>query len=228
MPKPLSICLEDLGAVEEGVRYTRCVALPGGQPGLGIDRQGRILWQAGEPVACELWISADDKLILRRRDGAPEAEVRRAGRSTSVPVGKPVVLLDQDEVHVEGHGVRIHVHGEAQAIHPPTPLKERLVRAAGIAAAVALTMTPAAAPADEKVEVRERPPEMVAMPKPDAGNGKPDAGKPAPKPPPPQPKASPEAGTPSPLEIREKPPAPMANPKLEQAPLPPTSTPPKK
>ena len=215
MPKPLSICIEDLRASDPDDRYTRCVALPGGQPGLGLDPQGRILWQTGDPVACELWISGDDKLILRRREGAPPTEVRRAGRATSVPAGKPVVLLDQDEVHVGDHGFRIHVHGAAPDVHAPTPLKARIAAAAGIAAAVALTVTPAAPVAAGEVEVRERPPEMMAVPpERDAGTAAP---KPAPKP-----VVAPDAGTPKPqpLEIRQRPPEPMPSPAPEPAPAP--------
>ena len=205
MPKPLSICIEDLGAANEEERYTRCVALPGGQPGLGLDPAGHVLWQTGCPVACELWISADDKLILRRPDGAPVVRVSRLGRSIEAPFGKPVVLLDQDEIDVSGRGFRVHVHGEAQAVHPPTPLRQKLKRAAGIAAAVALSAAPVAA--SEPVEVRDHPPKPApdyrAPPPVPPATEKPDAGTPAPKP---------DAGPSPTIEVRPKPPEPMPMP----------------
>jgi hypothetical protein len=59
-----------------------------------------------------------------------------------VPHGKPVVLLDQDRFHVGSRRFRLHVHGTAPAVRPPSPLSSAprpassLPRAA--AAAVAL------------------------------------------------------------------------------------------
>ena len=37
MPTPMEICLEDLGRSTPDERYLRCVALPGGEPGLALD-----------------------------------------------------------------------------------------------------------------------------------------------------------------------------------------------
>ena len=48
--------------------------------------------------------------------------MQRAGRRLQVPFGKPVVLLDQDQVEAAGRSLRVHVHGAARAIHSPEPL----------------------------------------------------------------------------------------------------------
>lgn len=52
MPKPFAICIENLNARSGPSRYLRCVALPGCQPGLPLDRQGRVLWQQENGPAC--------------------------------------------------------------------------------------------------------------------------------------------------------------------------------
>ncbi len=200
MPKPLSICIEHLDAKDEDQRYVRCVALAGNEPGLGLDSDGGILWKTGKP-ACELWISQDERLILLKPEGCQALiTVRRTGRSLEVPAGKPVVLLDQDEVQVAEHQFRIHVHGEAAAEHAPTPLRNLIRTAAGVAAAVAITAS--GAMADEPIQVRPTPPKPVATdrlvkpPMPPA-----DAGVPGP-----------DASVQPPIEVRVKPPAPMPGP----------------
>ncbi len=161
MPKPLAICIEDLDAPATPSQYTRCVALPGRQPGLRLDEAGRVLWHKDEAVACELWVSADDRLILYRPEDAPSVVVHRAGRSLDVPSSKPVVLLDQDQVDVGARRLRIHVHGEAPAVSAPTPLlpepktksrvRGRLTQGAATAAFVG-------ALAVGCIEIRETPP----------------------------------------------------------------------
>lgn len=40
MPRPLEICVEDLELPPQDDHYLRCVALPGGEPGLALDRDG--------------------------------------------------------------------------------------------------------------------------------------------------------------------------------------------
>lgn len=182
MPKPLAICIEDVDAPAPPSQYTRCVALPGRQPGLRLDEAGHILWCKDEAVACELWVSADDRLILYRPEAAPPVEVHRAGRSLDVPSSKPVVLLDQDQVDVGARRLRIHVHGEAPAVTAPTPLRPAPIPtsrtrghlaqgAAGAALVGALALAcievrltppvPAEPTATPTVEVRDNPPEPV-------------------------------------------------------------------
>ena len=161
MPKPLAICIEDLNAPSKASKYLQCVALPGRQPGLRLDEAGHALWFSEKAVACELWVSADDRLILYRPDGALPVQVRRAGRSLDVPFNKPVILLDKDEVDIGARHLRIHIHGEAAAVAAPTPLVvkpspfDRLAQTAA-AAAVIGTLTTGC------IEVRETPP--VVMP----------------------------------------------------------------
>jgi len=122
MPKPIALCIEDLDAGSGASKYVRCVALPGREPGLGLDGRGAVLWRSEEPVACELWVSGDDRLILYRLEGAADVTLSRAGRSLDVPSGKPVVLIDQDQIDVGPRCLRLHVHGEAPAVAAPSPL----------------------------------------------------------------------------------------------------------
>ncbi len=182
MPKPLAICIEDVDAPATPSQYTRCVAVPGRQPGLRLDEAGHILWRKDEDVACELWVSADDRLILYRPADAPSVVVHRAGRSLDVPFSKPVVLLNQDRLDVGARHLRIHVHGAAPAVTPPTPLQPapppasrargHLAQgAAGAALVGALTLAcievrltppaPVEPTATPTVEVRDFPPEPV-------------------------------------------------------------------
>lgn len=161
MPKPLAICIEDLNAPSKASKYLQCVALPGRQPGLRLDGDGRAIWFSEKAVACELWVSADNRLILYRPDGAPAVQVRRAGRSLDVPFSKPVILLDKDEVDVGVRRLRIHIHGEAATVAAPTPLVvkpgpfDRLAQTATAAAIIGTLATGC-------IEVRETPP--VVMP----------------------------------------------------------------
>ena len=108
-----------------------------------------------------------------------------------------MVLLDQDEIRIDGRPFRVHVHGVASAVHPPERLRT-FKRAVGIAAAVLLTGAPTlAAEPTPPIEVRQRPPEPMPNPnwRRDAGvelvpsaekpgpakTPAPDAGSPAPK-----------------------------------------------
>jgi hypothetical protein len=174
MPQPLAICLEDLDGRTTSARYLRCVAVVGRQPGLRVDGQGTVLWKSDEGAACELWVSGDDKLVLYRREGAPSVLVRREGRALEAPAGKPVVLLDQDRFEVAGKRLRVHVHGRAPAVVPPSPLPETSVSSFPKAAAAAVALGAVLGAADCKkeaekitdVEVRTTPP-SIAEPTPD-------------------------------------------------------------
>jgi hypothetical protein len=232
MPEPLAICIEDLDAAPGAPRYLRCTAVVGRQPGLGLDATGAVLWRSDAGAAAELWVSGDDQLILYRPEGAPECTVRRAGRAVVAPVGKPVVLRDQDEVDVSGRHLRVHVHGPAPEVTAPAPLPESpssapfaeehppQVGAEGgpgvLARAAAALALGAALGAGGCVEVRNNPPDMAPPPRPH------DAGVAA-KPTPPT--------NPGPIEVRPAPPA-VAMPPQPPAPPtkpgePPKPTPPK-
>ena len=182
VPEPLEICLEELfHAEEEDERYVRCVALLGGEPGLTLDREGAVQWMVESPEAYGLWVSQDGELVLLRGEGADPVRVERGGRAVDAPIGKPVILKDQDELIVNGRRLRLHVHGETEAIHEPERLSGtalgRLVRAAAAAATLALgaaaattaaaqgAIGPIAVDRHDVIEVRTRPPSMPA-PKP--------------------------------------------------------------
>ena len=187
MPTALAICLEDLG----DSRYTQCVALPGNEPGLGLGLDGAILWKASAPLACGIWISADDKLIVLRAPGSPAIEVSRLGRGQEIPIGKPVVVLDQDEVRFGGRAFRIHVHGPAPAVQPPAVL--------------------AAPPAPRSPVVPETPLDVrAAPPSIPPPSDWPGLVRPTPRQPPVEP---PRAPTVAPIEVRPRPPAPMPMPR---------------
>jgi hypothetical protein len=148
------------------------VALPGGAPGLALDRDGAVRWMPEAPAPYGLWVSADDRLILLRDAGAAPLTVTRGERSLEAPAAKPVVLLDHDLLLVGGRRLRVHVHGPTDAVHAPAPLRgsalARVVRAAVAAAALAAAGGaggPAAAAADPgpSIEVRQAPPAPVPM-----------------------------------------------------------------
>ena len=136
MAKPIALCIERAGASEDE-RYVRCTARPGREAGLALGVDGSILWCAHEPVACEVWVSADQRLIAYRPAGAPEVCLQRARRHLALPEERPVVVLHQDQLVLDGRRFRLHVHGVTDRLHPPAPL--RLGRAAAAAAMVALT-----------------------------------------------------------------------------------------
>ena len=181
MPSPKAICIEDLITTDDNARYLRCVALAGRQPGLRVDRAGVVLWKSDEELACELWVSADERLMLFRPEGGAAVTVSRGGRSLDVPEAKPVVLLDQDELGVGGRALRVHIHGDAPGVHPPAPLEVRppaepsslrgaAQSATAAAAALALGVSLGAAgckSSPEPIEVRQEPPVVVPPEEPD-------------------------------------------------------------
>ena len=189
MPTPIALCLEDLDAEP---RYLRCVALAGRLPGLVLDELGEVRWQEDGPAACELWVSADEQLILFRPEESRVAvQLFRGGRSLLVPRGKPVVVLDQDRIELSGRRLQLHIHGEAPAVHAPAPLQpepqERrgasLVRAAATVLAIGAAVGGGACK-DKPIEVRSNPPAVSPARPPDLG--RPDT---------------------KPIEVRVKPPA---------------------
>jgi hypothetical protein len=177
MPKPMAVCLEDLDPKSPAERYLRCVAVGGRQPGLRVDAHGTVLWRSDEAVACELWVSADEKMILYRPEGATPSTVSRAGRTLDVPEGKPVVLLGGDEFAVGPRRFRLHVHGPSPAVVEPSYLPVPEPKPAGgvrqAAAAVALG---AVLGGSALIQVRCHPPAPMPPTEPPPGEG--DAGNP--------------------------------------------------
>jgi hypothetical protein len=164
MPKPLAICIEDVGS-QSKTRYMRCVALPGRQPGLCLDDAGKVLWRSDAGVSCELWVSADERLVLYRPEGVVPVTLHRAGRSLDVPCGKPVFVIDKDEIDVSSHRLRIHVHGQAPTVAAPSPLPSRprsLGRLARAATAAAIAGTVVASGCCPEIEIRDDPPKPPA------------------------------------------------------------------
>lgn len=170
MPAPQQICIEDLRSSTPDARYLRCVAVAGRAPGLRVDARGRVLWRSDDAVACELWVSLDDKLVLYRPEGAAPVRVERGGRALDVAPGRPVILIDQDLVLVGGRELRVHVHGEAPEVHAPAFVTEAMLRAARAVSAAALVGAAAAGCSSgaAPIEVRERPPAVMPMPPPSA------------------------------------------------------------
>lgn len=193
MPNPKAICIEDLKPGRGRPRYLSCTAVADREEGLGLGPGGEVRWKESAALACELWVSMDECLILYRRDGAPPVTVTRAGRGLRVPPEKPVVLLAGDEVGIGARRFRVHIHGPAPAVRAPAPVQVESVfrpaaRSARAAAAVAALGSMAAAGA---VEVRDAPPKVAPPP---------------PQPPPIEVRAAPPV-PPPPIEVREAPPA---------------------
>jgi hypothetical protein len=174
MPEPIALCLEDLDNPRHAGRYMTCVAVRGGEPGLGIDLDGKIAWRVRDAYACELWVSGDDQLILLRPAGAPVVHVSRAGRGLEAPFEKPVVLLDQDCVETAGRRFRVHVHGTTPDVVAPAPFTQSHTvgkLAATIAMGVAaISCHKGGENSSKPVEVREQPPAAPMMPPPDASS----------------------------------------------------------
>jgi hypothetical protein len=153
-----------------------CVALPGGQPGLGLDPTGSLLWQDWGNTACQLWVSSDECLIAYRPEGAPGFTLHRAGRFLEVPTGKPVVVLDKDELEIGAQRLRVHVHGPAGEIAGPSeyvPGSGVLSGIVSATAAAALALTagvglpgcgPGCNPGSTKpIEIRFQPPKPARI-----------------------------------------------------------------
>jgi hypothetical protein len=174
MPRPLEICLEDLDHEPEDESFVRCVALPASETALALDATGAVQWMPERTDVHALGVSADGRLILLGSAAAGEIAVTRGPRSLAAPEGQPVVLLDQDLLQVGGRRLRVHVHGEIEAVRPPERLRgmARLARAAATAVALggALAAGSAAvaqAPetrATAAIEVRAQPPKPAPPP----------------------------------------------------------------
>lgn len=167
MTRYIEICLEELDRVEDDECFVRCVAVPGGEPGLALDREGKVRWMPEAPEAYGLWTSADDRLVLLREEGSAPIIVERDERSLEAPVDQPVVLLDGDLLRLDGRRFKVYVHGETEAVYAPERMTRsslmRWARAAAAAATVAIGGLAVSASAGERVqtqpiEVRAQPP----------------------------------------------------------------------
>ncbi len=216
MPRPLAICIEDCYPQHESLRYLRCTAITGADPGLAVTPEGEVTWKGEGPRLCEIWVSADDKLICFRPPGSPAgARVHRAGREVTLEENKPVVVISGDYLLLPHHCYRIHVHGDAPAVTEPRyldfeePASSTWSRfaVAGMLALGTFVVPACSRPSSEgtkPVEVRDEPP-SVAVPDP-----------------PPMEEAMPPV--PPPMEVRDEPPKVM----IKNDPAPPPPPPPEK
>lgn len=213
MATPIALCIEDLAASSSEGRYLRCVALVGRRPGLRLDSAARAVWQDDAAVACELWVSADDRLIVYRPTGAPDVELGRTGRTLLLPCDKPVVAIDQDVLTIGGRRLLLHVHGPTEQVAAPSRLAER-GRPSAAALAAAVAMGAAVAGCQQPVEVRESPP-AVAVPEPTSSGTGPTAtvAVPPANPPTAVPSTTQTTTTSEPIEVRDRPPEAPAEPR---------------
>ena len=180
MPTPIALCIEDLEATSDGTRFLRCVALANPNA-LGIGPHGDMTWQDDQPQACQVAVSADQRLVLLRKDLATPVTLRRDTRSLEVPVGKPVFVLAGDLIELAGRTLRVHVHGESPVVAPPSFLPPRRsplrgwAKAAAAAMAIGASAGAMSAGCDRIIAVREEPP-VVPVSIPDTTVTAPDAG----------------------------------------------------
>jgi hypothetical protein len=176
MPSHIEVCLEELDAHPEEECFVRCVAVAGGQPGLALDREGLVRWMPDDEDRCHgLWVSQDGRLMLHGSESTAAAVVERGHRSQEAPVGKPVVLIDQDILLLGGKRLLVHLHGETEELYEPERLTRSAMRrffeAAAVAARLTLGGTALAAGSAQSptvglqeppsIEVRLRPPAPV-------------------------------------------------------------------
>jgi hypothetical protein len=136
-PRPIEICLERVGSLSAD-RYVRCTAQVGRALGLALGVDGRILWCEQSGVGCEIWVSADQRLMAYCLAGMPPTTLYRAGRMLELPSQRPVVLRHKDELELAGTRFRVHVHGATDRVHAPAIVRT-LARAAA-AATLALSV----------------------------------------------------------------------------------------
>ena len=177
MDSNIEICLEELGAGPDDECFIRCVAVSGGQPGLALDREGLVQWMPDDEATCHgLWVSGDGRLMLYGADAPGAVVVERGARTQEAPVGQPVILVDQDLLRVGARRLRVHVHGETEAMYEPERLTRSAIRrffqaataaasltlgGAALAAGAGPAMSPAAGIGEPApIEVRRRPPKV--------------------------------------------------------------------
>lgn len=180
MDSNIEICLEELGAGPDDECFIRCVAVSGGQPGLSLDREGLVQWMPQDEATCHgLWVSGDGRLMLYGADAPGAVVVERGTRTQEAPVGQPVVLVDQDLLRVGERQLRVHIHGETEAMYEPERLTRSAIRRFFQAATAAASLTlggvalaagagpgPALNPVagigeQTPIEVRRRPPKVA-------------------------------------------------------------------
>jgi hypothetical protein len=118
------------------------VAVVRGTPGLGIDPQGEIVWCENNRAAASLWISSDGELMVSQPYDNAKVELTQGSLIVHVPKGKPVVILNEDVLTIEGHAFRVHICGRTNAVLAPEHLslrRNQIFVAAGAMAALAIS-----------------------------------------------------------------------------------------
>lgn len=137
LPTPIEICLEELDDMSSATPYVRCVAIAGGQPGLCFSAEGELWWRLNDNATAELWVSRDGQLIFYRSQTKRGVSLTRVERHLELPLGKPVVVLDGDEIRVGSRHYRIHVHGATHNVTAPERLVLARVRQLAVGAVIA-------------------------------------------------------------------------------------------
>jgi hypothetical protein len=133
----IGVCLEDLKARPRAPRYLACVALEHGQPGLGLDESGALVWRDAERTALELFALRDGRLALAVLTESENVQIERAGKTFTIPqamkgIAGEVAVLDGDLLTFGVSRFRVHVHGPvpqafapraAESPGPPIPAR---------------------------------------------------------------------------------------------------------
>jgi len=200
---PIELCLESLDTADDERPYVRCVALAGGQPGLGLTAEGIVIWQHDKAASLLLWVSADNRLMSLRSSEACGVCLTRAERRLDLPPNKPVVTLHGDIIEIEGRAFRVHVHGVAASVLPPTRLSLRRAKQwiTGAVAAASLAACHTSGAGNTPASAGGSPSNEFAQPPPSGTTGGTDDGI-----------GQGGTGATPPIEIREMPPAPVPSP----------------
>jgi hypothetical protein len=243
MSRIIALCIEDCHPASGDLRFLRCCALTGLQPGLALTPEGIVEWRTGASAAVRLVVSLDEKLVCYREATAPGGvRVHRGGRFVEVEPLKPVVLLDGDELSLGARRLRLHVHGFCAEVHSPeyyvvpessSSGAARVAAVAGIAVAGLLGVAGCDKPPPDKpvekppIDVRDQPPAPLPPPPPPMEvRDQPPVALPPEEPPPPPPMepVMEPVMEPPPIEMRPHPPVkPIPRPDDRPRSLPPSS-----
>ena len=135
MPSPIELCIQCKDKPADA-QYYRCTAGSGREAGLSIQSDGTLGWCSPEASALDIWVGDDGRLMVYRSADTPEAYVTRRNRRMLLPEERGALIRNRDELSVGGFEFTVFVHGEAIAVHPPTPVQ--VVRAAALAASLTL------------------------------------------------------------------------------------------
>jgi hypothetical protein len=223
-PEPIELCLEELDVSDDNEPYVRCVAVSGGCLGLCFSPRGEVLWRLNDGALAELWVSQDGKLIFFRKMPVGSVSLTRSERHLELPLEKPVIVLDSDEIGVGGKLYRVYIHGATTRVAPPERLNLRRARSLTVGAAIAVGALTAGCKPSPRVNSEAGVPSATAAtvlsPNNFANQSSEDAGSRQVGDAATSARAAPDAGAPDaggnrrtqktpPIQIRQHPPAPM-------------------